>query len=115
MAKSKSVSLGREQLLGAVKAAVIPVEVPELGGHVNVRPITVGEVMQISGTLGQKYGDVPLIMLAVVDEDGGQVFGAEDLDALMKLPLGAAARILAAIREASGLTETGIKAVGAGS
>lgn len=115
MAKSKSVSLGRDQLLSAAKTAVIPVEVPELGGHVNVRPITVGEVMQISGTLGQKYGDMPLIMLAVVNEDGGQVFGAEDLDALMTLPLGAAARILAAIREASGLTDAQGKVVGAGS
>ena len=115
MAKSKSVSLGRDQLLGAVKTTTVPVEVPELGGHVNVRPITVGEVMQISGTLGQKYGDVPLIMLAVVDEDGGPVFSAEDLDALMKLPLGAAARILAAIREASGLTDAQGKVVGAGS
>lgn len=115
MAKAKSAILNRDQLLGAAKAATVPVEVPELGGHVNVRPITVGEVMQISGTLGQKYGDVPLIMLAVVDEAGEQVFSAEDLDALMNLPLGAAARILAAIREASGLTETGIKAAGAGS
>ncbi len=115
MAKTNSIVLSRDQLLGAAKAAVIPVEVPELGGHVNVRPITVGEVMQISGTLGQKYGDMPLIMLAVVDESGEKVFSAEDLDALMTLPLGAAARILAAIREASGLTETGVKVVGAGS
>jgi hypothetical protein len=85
------VTLNREQIL-AVRAALPreAVDVPELGGTVYVRALTLKEVGDIQ--TAQKTLTDPLLMhpklviLAIVDEAGAPLFGPADADAVASLP-----------------------------
>lgn len=90
------------------------VEVPEWGGSVQIRPLTLAEQAKLAD-LGTKYEKalvaakakgimLPLIQWAVVDDQGKPLFDSQDLDALMNAPASALLRLQDAILEYSGLT-----------
>jgi len=91
------------------------VEIPEWGGSVYIRPITLAEQAKLAD-LGVKFEKalvaakmkgvmLPLIQWAVVDAHGDQFFNAADLDALMNLPASSVLRLQDEILAYSGLTK----------
>ena len=106
--------LTKDQML-AVTPKLQEVEVPEWGGSVFIRPVTLAEQAKLAD-LGAKYEKglvtarmkgimLPLIQWAVTDSEGKALFEAKDLDALMNTPASALLRLQDAILKFSGLTE----------
>ncbi len=73
----------REQILAAADRPATPIEVPEWGVTVYLRPLSAADRIEIVGRITN--GTVPfavLVALGVFDADGSRVFTLEDLDAL---------------------------------
>jgi hypothetical protein len=94
------VTLNRDQILkaGLTRESV---EVPELGGAVLVRVLTLKEVGEIQAA--QKAAPDPLavypklVALATVDDDGAPLFAGEDVKLIESLPWPAVNAIAVAI------------------
>ena len=106
--------LTREQILAA-SPRLKEVEVPEWGGSVFIRPLTIHEQAKLAD-LGTKYekGTVVdrmknctmrLVQWSVCDERGGTMFEAADLEPLMAKSASAFLRLQDSILALSGLTE----------
>lgn len=110
-------NITRDQLLGLASApAVHAVDIPELGGQVWIRPLTVGQVLELSkgGATTDAEALPRMIVMVVCDETGRRLFTAEDLPALADLPVALAGRIMQAIQAFSGADAAAGKAGGAG-
>jgi len=90
------------------------IEVPEWGGCVYIRPITLGEQGKLAD-LGAKFEKssasdrmknctLKLISWCVCDAEGEALFNGDDLGALLNKPASAFLRLQDAILEFSGLT-----------
>lgn len=93
-------SLSRQSILDARTPALEIVEVPEWGGAVFVRSLSLGAMLALSPKL-QRDGDVSvdLVIACVCDEAGDLVFTEEDADQLRELHYGAMQRVaLAALK-----------------
>jgi hypothetical protein len=106
--------LTREQILTA-SPRLKEIEVPEWGGSVFIRPLTIHEQARLAD-LGTKYekGSVVermknctmrLVQWSVCDERGAALFEAADLEPLMAKSASAFLRLQDAILALSGLTE----------
>ena len=108
-------TITKEQVL-ATKPVLKEVEVPEWGGSVWIRPVTLGEQGKLANA-GVKFEKadpsarlkgttVALIIWVVSDENGTPLFGDTDIPALMNQPAAVFLRLQDAILELSGLTES---------
>ncbi len=107
--------LTKEQIL-AVKPKVVEVEVPEWGGTVFVRPVTLREQGKLAD-LGNKYEKtsiearlknctLQLLEWAVCDKDGNRAFSIEDFLQMWEVtPASAFLRLQESILRISGLTK----------
>jgi hypothetical protein len=106
--------LTKEQIL-AITPKLEEIEVPEWGGSVFIRPVTLAEQAKLAD-LGTKFEKAAvmdrmknitlrLVQWAVSDSEGQPLFDAKDLEALMTKSASAFLRIQDAILRLSGLTE----------
>ncbi len=106
--------LSKDQIL-AVNAKLEEIEVPEWGGSVFIRPITLAEQAKLAD-LGVKFEKAPvvdrmknitlrLVQWAVSDADGTPLFDGKDLETLMNKSASGFLRLQDAILRLSGLTE----------
>ncbi len=106
--------LTKEQIL-AITPKLEEIEVPEWGGSVFIRPVTLAEQAKLAdlGTKFEKAAVVDrmknitlrLVQWAVSDSEGLPLFDARDLEALMTKSASAFLRLQDAILKLSGLTE----------
>ena len=107
-------TITKEQVL-ATRPALKEVEVPEWGGSVWIRPVTLGEQGKLANA-GVKFEKadpsarlkgttVALIIWVVSDENGNPMFAESDIPALMNQPATIFLKLQDAILELSGLTE----------
>ena len=106
--------LTKEQILSATPK-LLEIEVPEWGGSVFIRPVTLAEQAKLAD-LGLKHekGSVvvrmksitlQLVQWAACDADGQPIFEMKDIEALMNKSASALLRLQDAILKFSGLTE----------
>lgn len=110
-------NLTRDQILAlASTPAVQPVDIPELGGQVWIRPLTVAQVMELSraGATTDAEALPRMIVMVVCDETGARLFTDQDLPVLGDLPVGLAGRIMQAIQKFGAMDAATGKAGGAG-
>ena len=108
--------LTREAILAARDTQGVVVPVPEWGGDVYVRGLTGGDVLDMAKAFGTGSGDIPLLVYSIVDEETNErLFTMADIDALRAKGMGPIMRILAAIKEVSGLGDEAPKATAASS
>lgn len=110
-------NLTRDQILAAAAAPIVhAVDIPELGGQVWIRPLTVAQVMELSkaGAATDVEALPRMIVMVVCDETGARLFTAADLPALADLPVGLASRIMQAIQRFGAMDAAAGKAGGAG-
>ena len=96
----------REQLLSALaQFAAQPLSVPDLGGGLYVRPLTVGGMARIHAAQQRTPERVPSLMIidALVDEKGVRVFGDDDEAKIADMPMRIAEQVIAAIDNVSAL------------
>ena len=95
-------SLTRDHMFAARKIRPTEVvEVPELGGSVIIRTLTLGEVREIQTEI-KKNGDSlsvypRLVFLSVVDDAGDQIFSGDDIKEVNSFPWPAIDRIANAV------------------
>ena len=102
----------REQILAALaKFQPKAIEIPELGGTVFLRPLTVAGMARVHAIQGKSPERMPSAMLidCVLDEDGKQVFSAADEDQVNNLPGHVAGVLLKAIEDMSEMSADGTK------
>lgn len=106
-------NINRQQILEAAPK-LYPVEIPEWGGTVFLRPISLTEQGKLAD-LGSKFEKatllekmrritMPLIVWVVCEESGAPLFSADDIDALMDKSAGSINRLQEEILKISGLT-----------
>lgn len=106
-------NLSRQQILAAAPQ-LYPIEVPEWGGTVYLRPITLAEQGKLAD-LGTKYEKAGLleklrritmqvIVWVTCDSAGAPLFTVDDIDVLMERSAGSINRLQDEISKISGLT-----------
>ena len=106
--------LTKEQILGT-KPVLKEVDVPEWGGSVWIRPVTLDEQGKLADA-GMKFEKanpsarlrgttVKLVIWVTSDQDGNSLFAEADQPKLMEQPASVFLRLQDAILELSGLTE----------
>lgn len=114
-------TLTREQILTASDRKYETVDIPEWGGSVRVRSLTVREQARLADIV-EKTGDKNLeervreqqlrtIVFAVVDESGNPLFREEDVEALLDKNPQVILRLQAAILRVSGLEQAAARAL----
>jgi hypothetical protein len=114
--------LTKEQILAANDAAPVPVEVPEWGGTVYVRPMSAGERDRWEGELIERTEkrkesivkateNMRAVFLAkcLCDESGALLFGPEDIEALAGRSYRAVDRAFEAAQSINGLSEADVE------
>ena len=109
--------LTKEAIMAAVDIAVETVHVPEWGGDVKVRGLTGAQRDQYEQMLlGQREKSgafynirATLCVLAIVDDNGNQLFDVAEIDALGKKSAAALDRIADVIRRISGLAPEAVE------
>ncbi len=106
--------LTKEMILGK-NPQLKEVEIPEWGGSVFIRPITLQEQATLadmgakfergSVVVRMKHVTLQLVRWAVVDVDGAAIFDEKDVEILMNKTASAFLRLQDAILKYSGLTE----------
>lgn len=92
------------------KFAPVTVTVPVLGGDVCVRRLTAGQLDEYADAIDKAPADkarATILLHAVCDEQGRQVFNSDDVPELAKFAAPVATGIIAAFREANGLAGKG--------
>jgi hypothetical protein len=102
--------LTRDQILQAVDLGRELVSVPEWGGEVYVRVMTLGERLRWEDA---PTGDASVLLLAMTlcDDKGELLFTAADLEALRKKSIAATMRLLRVARRLNGLSKEDLEAV----
>lgn len=106
--------LSREQFLKTIQPRIASVEVPNLG-LVRVREILAGEVVELANRFGTKFGDLPLLIYGVLNDDGKTMFTEADMPTILTMPYSMVAPILALVKELSRLGEALPKVTGVSS
>lgn len=99
--------LNRSAVLGAVDVKTKDIDVPEWGGAVRVRTMTLAERKEFARRAGEDEGSVGAWLVAklVVDEAGGAMFKEEDIAALEGRNWHAMQAVVAAILDVNGMSE----------
>ena len=94
-------ALSREAILASLKdIRSTPLEVPELGGTIHLRPLTLGAMSILSQETDENdrsRNAVALMIECVCDESGARLFKAEDREYILDMPGSAVTRIVEAI------------------
>jgi hypothetical protein len=96
----------RDQILAASrKFKPAPVEIPELGGTVYVRPLSIGSVARLQVVQATDPGRASLFMIieSLCDEDGKRVLTADDEAAVLDWPVSVGETLAKAIMTQSGI------------
>jgi len=109
-------ALSREEVLAALDArqhAVDPIEVPEWGGTIYARRLSVAD-LKASGLLAGTSGDpadlpIRLLIACLADENGELLFKSKDAATLAGAEFTVAFRIFAAIAKANGLSNMSLE------
>lgn len=108
-------ALSKEQILQADDLKTIDLNVPEWGGSVRIRTMTGEARQQFQEAINAPKGKLPknvmeaLLVSCLVDDAGGQLFSAEDIEALSRKNSSVLQRVWEAAAELNGLTERSIK------
>ena len=104
--------LDRDRIIGLSDSRVERVEVPEWGGHVYVRSLSVAELDRFradgerrKATAGPHDATVRLVVLAACDERGVPLFRPEDAETLRGRSVTAVERVGAAALRLNTVTE----------
>lgn len=97
--------LSREAILDAVDYQPHEVEVPEWGGTVLIRPLTLGgrDLLERLWSAKDPLFRAKVLALGIVGEDGKPLFTQADAQALAEKSASAAERVLDAILRESGI------------
>jgi len=106
--------LTREQILSAddVKTEVVPV--PEWGGEVRVRGLTGLQRDRFEARVVEEDFDnvrAAYAAASIIDEDGNQMFTAEDIDELGNKSASALQRVLLVAQRISGVSENELESM----
>ncbi len=111
--------LSKEDILGSSDLRFETVAVPEWGGSVRLRTLSGAERDAFEGTLmklvdGRRVPDMDnlrakLLAATVVDEDGRQIFGVQDLVALGRKSAVAIDRIFAVAQRLNGMAPDAVE------
>lgn len=110
--------LDRAAILAAVDLKPVPVEVPEWGGVVYIRPLTGAERGTLEAeALANKAEHLAtlrqrLAVRCLCDADGRRLFADSDAPALAAKSAAALDRVLAAITKANALGDEGVSSAG---
>ena len=107
--------LTRDAVLGAQDVATKDVAVPEWGGDIRVRSMTVAERNEFSRRTASEESSTTaawLVSILSVDEAGKELFTPEDVKALEKRNFKAIERVVTAILAVNGIGEKAIEAAG---
>lgn len=107
-------TLTRDEILQKNDTTTVEVDIPEWGGAVRVRSLTLLEQAKLADLNTQtaqkgmeervKKAQLQLIIFCVVDENGGQMFSKDDIDSLAGKNPGAIKRIQDAVLKISAIT-----------
>ena len=98
-------NLSRDEILAAPDLPRVPVDVPEWGGRVFVRALTVGEQDALFAEAGAEKGyNARLVAFCTVDENGGRLFVDADFAELEKKSAVALGRLIVAIGKVNAAT-----------
>jgi hypothetical protein len=114
--------LGRDDIMNADDTELIPVDVPEWGGTVMVKPLTGNERDAYESSnwrrgkggvteLDLRGSRARLAQMAMVDESGNRLFGKEDVEKLGLKSAHALDRVVEAARESSGIADDQVEGV----
>jgi hypothetical protein len=96
-------SLSRKEILEHKMIRSETVEVPALGGSVNVRGLKASNVIDMAERFGMKSGDVPILIYGCVDDNGDPLFTESDLPMLLELGCDSIQPLLGAVKRLSGM------------
>jgi hypothetical protein len=102
-------TLSRDEILAASDLPRVPVDVPEWGGRVFVRALTVGEQDALFADAraqddAEKGYNARLVAFCTVDENGGRLFVDADYAALEQKSAVALGRLIVAIGKVNAAT-----------
>lgn len=97
--------LTKDQILNASDLEVSEVQVPEWGGSVYVRVLSIDDARDLQQTLTANGDDpIELFILVTCDENGTLLFTRDEAQALRKRSFKAINRIIAAANKVNGFT-----------
>ncbi len=99
--------LDRDSILNLQDRPVVPVPVPEWGGTVHIRVLSVAEMELLQNA---KHGAADLVARTCCDAQGNRLFTDEDAKALREKSQVAITRIMTAFNKANGLGDDEIEA-----
>lgn len=104
--------LSRDAILAAADLDIHAVAVPEWGGEVHVRSLTVAEQSELSAFADAPPAEqaVQLLVRAVCAPDGARLFGPDDVAALAGKSSAAVMRVVEAIAARSAITDATVEA-----
>lgn len=109
-------ALNREQILKGALVRSESVDVPTLGGAVNVRGMTGSQVIEMARDYGdEKSADFPMLLFSIVDDAGKPIFDTHDLPELLAMPTEITLPLLTAVKRLSGMGADAPKAIVASS
>jgi hypothetical protein len=98
-------TLSRDEIFAAPDLPRVAVDVPEWGGRVFVRALTVAEQDSLFAEGGVEKGyNARLVAFCTVDENGGRIFVDADYAALAKKSAVALGRLIVAIGKVNAAT-----------
>lgn len=108
--------MNREQILAQRSIRIVPVEVPEWGGAVHLRGLTVGErdrIDQFVQDAKQKLSGFRsfVLSLCLCDASGNRLFTDKQRDEIDTLDAGVAERLFTAAMPLAGLSGADVKAI----
>jgi len=107
------VSLTREQILAARNREdrkPVKVSVPEWGGDVYLRVLTVADQVNLSEGVKPAETPIQVLLMCLVDEQGTRIFGDEDGDELAKEEFPVVLRLFGEAAKLNGLTSKELEA-----
>lgn len=108
----------RNQLLNlAKKHETQTLELPQLGGKIYIKSMTIAERMNFEKRFADADGEidaldvtVQTVIVSACNEDGEPLFTDDDADALKQLPSGVMLTIVQAANKINGLIKTAVEA-----
>lgn len=95
--------LTKEQILLVTDKATKQIEVPEWGGSVFIRGMTIDDADYVASIKDDNQIGLKIIVRMVVDENGKQLFTDKDIPALKKKSIRAITRVVRQITDFSSL------------
>lgn len=106
--------LTAEEILSQTNLSTSEVEVPEWGGTVRLRTLSAREAIEFQKTIetpgGKNKGNILIVSLCAVDENGKRLFRDDQLQQLMELNVKAFTRLARQCVKLNGLDETELDA-----